>query len=63
MDDEFVSLEMHSQHIICKLELIHIFLFHVRGHIILNDLALIPTVKYRINSLTTIVPYIWRVDV
>ena len=35
----------------------------VLGHIILNDLALIPTVKYRINSLTTIVPYIWRVDV
>ena len=28
-----------------------------------NDLALIPTVKYRMNSLTTIVPYPWNVAV
>ena len=28
-----------------------------------NDLALIPTVKYRMDSLTTIVPYPWKVAV
>ena len=35
----------------------------VLGLIIQNDLDLIPTIKYRMNSLTTIVPYPWRVDV
>ena len=31
--------------------------------IVQNDLALIPTVKYRINYLTKIVPYPWKVAV
>ena len=35
----------------------------VLGLIMQNDLALIPTVKYRMNSLTTIVPYPWKVAV
>ena len=35
----------------------------VLGLIVPNDLALIPTVKYRMNSLTTIVPYPWKVAV
>ena len=35
----------------------------VLGLIMQNDLALIPTVKYIMNSLTTIVPYLWRVAV
>ena len=35
----------------------------VLGLIMQNDLALIPRVKYRMNSLKTIVPYPWKVDV
>ena len=35
----------------------------VLGLIVQNDLALITTVKYRMNSLTTIVPYPWKVAV
>ena len=35
----------------------------VLGLIMQNDLALIPTVKYRTNYLTTIVPYPWKVAV
>ena len=35
----------------------------VLGLIMQNDLALIPTVKYRMNSLTTIVSYPWKVAV
>ena len=35
----------------------------VLGLIMQNDLALIPIVKYRMNSLTTIVPYSWKVAV
>ena len=33
----------------------------VLGLTMQNDLALIPTVKYRMNSLKTIVPYPWKV--
>ena len=35
----------------------------VLGQIVPNNLALILTVKYRMNYLTTIVPYPWKVDV
>ena len=35
----------------------------VLGLIMQNNLALIPTVKYRMNSLTTIVLYPWKVAV
>ena len=35
----------------------------VLGLIMQNYLALIPTVKYRMNSLTKIVPYPWKVAV
>ena len=35
----------------------------VLGQIMMNDLAFIPTVKYRTNYLTTIVPYPCKVDV
>ena len=35
----------------------------VLSQIMQNDLALIPTVKYRMNYLTTIVPYPWKVAV
>ena len=35
----------------------------VLGLIMQNNFALIPTVKYRMNSLTTIVPYPWKVAV
>ena len=35
----------------------------VLGLIMQNDLDLITTVKYRMNSLTTIVPYPWKVAV
>ena len=35
----------------------------VLGLIMQNDLDLILTVKYGMNSLTTIVPYPWRVAV
>ena len=35
----------------------------VLGQIMPNNLALNPEVNYRINSLTTIVPYPWKVDV
>ena len=35
----------------------------VLGLIKQNYLALIPTVKYRMNYLTTIVPYPWKVSV
>ena len=35
----------------------------VLGLIMQNDLALIPTVKYTMNYLTTIVPYPWKVAV
>ena len=35
----------------------------VLGLIMQNDLALIPTVKYRMNYLRTIVPYPWKVAV
>ena len=33
------------------------------GHIILNNLSLNPKVNYRMNYLTTIVPYPWKVAV
>ena len=48
------------------LDIKHLIPHHVTsvlGLIMQNDLALIPTVKYRINSLTTIVPYTWKVAV
>ena len=35
----------------------------VIGHMMLNYLALNPTVNYRMNYLTKIVPYPWKVDV
>ena len=35
----------------------------VLGQSIPNDLALSPTVNYRMNYLTTIVPYTWKVAV
>ena len=35
----------------------------VLGQIMLNNLVLNPTVNYRMNSLTTIVPYPWKVAV
>ena len=35
----------------------------VLGQIMLNNFSLILRVKYRMNYLTTIVPYTWKVDV
>ena len=35
----------------------------VLGQIMPNYLALNPTANYRMNYLTTIVPYPWKVDV
>ena len=55
VDDEFISFEMHGQHIICKLELIHLFSFHL-NYLIYLSLFVIVSAAIHLNILA----YTWK---
>ena len=55
VDDEFVSLEMHSQHMICKLELIHPFTFHVNSLLYISWFLIVSAAMH-----LKILAYTWK---